>query len=206
MEEFRYLRGTSHECVDAFEDLWLKTMRKFRPISKIALFVPCSWGKPYSQSYIHFFINRELYKLGLLHRIDRWHVSNAGIIPASAELDGISNDVGFFAYDWDSRFQTEEEEKYHVRSTSERLVMWRSFVGSKYPIKFSYLRPGSKGLRAIQATLSEVTNLAPNPNRPSDLPPQCVHDPDTVLISAINLQFLGTSIERALKGEKKWDG
>ncbi len=189
MEKYTYLRGTNKECVDAF-DVLQKEIDYFEPTKSTALFVPCSWGKPYSQSYIHYFINSALYRGDVLKLVDRWHVSNAGVIPARFELAGKEDDVGFFAYDWISKYQTTEEGEYHVKRTTERLRYWKEKFFSKYQRIVCYLREGSKGLEAVRNVFDDHIFFVEIIPIKANVIPMYRHDPDTVLINPNNLQNL----------------
>jgi hypothetical protein len=72
-------------------------LNAWQPQHDIALFVPCSWAKPYSQSFVHFSIRRELLIAGLLDRVDYIHISSIGVVPYDVE-----DWYPFCAYDWNN--------------------------------------------------------------------------------------------------------
>ena len=72
-------------------------LKNYNPQHKVALFVPCSWAKPYSQSYIHAELRKDLRSAGLLNCVDYIHVSSGGIVPHAYETQ-----YPWTAYDWNN--------------------------------------------------------------------------------------------------------
>jgi predicted RNA-binding protein len=44
--------GESLESLEVFEDLWQKVLSSHEPKNRVALILPCVFGKPYWQSYL----------------------------------------------------------------------------------------------------------------------------------------------------------
>jgi len=187
-----YLQGVGPHYIDHpdFINLNKAILDTFEPKHKYAFFTVCSWGKPYSASYIHRGIRHALRKGGVLDKLDYIHISSAGVVPADAELWAVN-------YDWNNEWiQGEMTFKLLQKRIVERLS---AFVEKfQYEKKFVYLRPNSNTLKAVQL-VGELDKdfiyvFPANPNRPltlskraqrelSEIRADGLHDdPDDVLI------------------------
>ena len=99
-EKLIFLKGVGKKYLDnpIFNSAHKKIIDEYFPsdLGKICLFTVCSWGKPYRQSYIHYFILKSLIDANLFDKIQLVIVTNAGVIPYE-----LSDDFPYFAYDWD---------------------------------------------------------------------------------------------------------
>ena len=103
--EIYYIDGEDRHSVMAFEPLWQEVCATFEPQARVALILPCAWGKPWSQSYIargilgNLITAFESYVVGLnapgavelrrsdiLTHVDIWYMSSCGFVPMSMEL------------------------------------------------------------------------------------------------------------------------
>lgn len=188
-----YLAGVGKAYVDMFEDAWQDAWST-RQISKPTAFLTiCSHAKPYSKSFIHTSIRKALHEAKLLTVCDYIHISNAGIIPADAEMK-----YPFNAYDWNGDFCTPEVKDYHIAAIKRRFKMWLDTYGAFYERVVVYLRDGGNTYRAVNMVLSSYN---PRPDLKTLLVPALaneryypdfVHtrDPDDCLTHAENLNFL----------------
>ena len=99
-EQLLFLKGVGKEYTDnpIFNNAHKKIIDEYKPpiSGKAALFTVCAWGKPYRQSYIHYFILKSLITAKLLDKLQLIVVTNAGVVPYE-----LSDDYPYFAYDWD---------------------------------------------------------------------------------------------------------
>lgn len=122
---------------------------------KIILVVPCSWGKPYSRSYIHYHINCRLYLAGLLEECSIWHISNVGIVPSLLE-----SEYPYIAYDWCSKKASKQDLEDYRRITARRFLEWSKRVkaiGVNLPTVI-YLRENGNSIKAVRMSDLEVPN------------------------------------------------
>jgi hypothetical protein len=155
-----YLRGVGQDFLDIFEIHWQNAWRNYPPLREACLLTICSHAKPYSKSYIHSTIRKELYMSGDLDKLDYVHISNAGIVPSAAE-----NDYPFCAYDWDDRLCTDADRLAHIKMTARRLREWYGLYGDFYTKGiYVYLRHNGhtiKGVKAAAAILGDVFKIVP---------------------------------------------
>ncbi len=166
--ELKYIMGEDRHSLEVFEPLWQKVLSEFVPQSKIALILPCTWGKPYLQSFImqRFFQSllvstsvliqtaelkeeKVLLPYGdILNHIDVWHMSSCGYVPMSMQHDfDEESKLGFFAYDWDSSRASDQDIKDWYDVADRRTNQWLEVFGSKYENVILYLRQDSKSRR-----------------------------------------------------------
>ena len=88
-----YLRGVGLRYLvhPAFEEGYKKILSNYKPRKKykLLLILPCSYGKPYSQSYIHYFLLKTIKETGYYDHIHQLIVTNAGIVPRELPLCGL---------------------------------------------------------------------------------------------------------------------
>jgi hypothetical protein len=186
-----YLSGVGKAYVDMFETHWREAWQKHERKGKsIAFLTICSHAKPYSKSYIHTSVRAALHSGGYLAACDYIHISNAGIIPASAEMV-----YPFNAYDWNGEYCTPEVREYHVQTIERRLADWLQEHGGSYRRIVFYLRGNGNTCGAVRNVLS--CNPLPNAvlveaDAGEEHYPQFVHerDVDDCLTSHANLRNL----------------
>jgi hypothetical protein len=198
-----YLAGVGVAYVDQFEEHWKAAWTRHQQSGKtIGFLTICSHAKPYSKSFIHTSIRAALFREGYLGACDYIHISNAGIIPASAEME-----YPFNAYDWNGDLCTPEVKQYHIAAIKRRFTEWLLWKGGNYDRIVVYLREGGNTIGAVRAALQEfesgashrpwstkVTVVAASADE--EHYPQFVqtHDPDDCLTSAGNLHHLTVAI------------
>jgi hypothetical protein len=199
----QYLSGVGKAYVDMFEDKWKAAWgRHHQQGRRIAFMTICSHAKPYSKSFIHTSIRAALFKDGWLDACDYIHISNAGIIPASAEMD-----YPFNAYDWNGDLCTPAVKEYHIEAIKRRFTEWLVMKDQAYDQIVVYLREGGNTIGAVRKAVelykdsdeirrwsAPVTVVAAQAGE--DHYPQFVHtrDPDDCLTSAENLHNLTKTI------------
>ncbi len=159
-----FLRGVGLKYLvnKYFEDGFKKIIEVYKPKKRyvVGLIIPCSYGKPYSQSYIHYFIRKAIADLitkGLVHEII---VTNAGVIPR--ELDEY---WPYCAYDWNPKYETPEIKKLYIEVLAKRLRMYIEKFRDYYRCFAAYLRWDSDSWKAVEIVSRElgieIPNLAP---------------------------------------------
>ena len=159
-----YLRGVGLRYLvnEHFEEGFKKIITRYKPKRKyiIGLIIPCSYGKPYSQSYIHYFIRKAISNYiinGYVHEII---VTNAGVVPR--KLDEY---WPYCSYDWNLIYETREIKELYVQVLTKRLKAYIEAFKGYYKCFTSYLRWDSDSWRAVEAVSKslniEIPNLAP---------------------------------------------
>lgn len=146
-----YLAGVGQAYVDMFERHWRDAWRRHRSANTTAFVTICSHAKPYSKSFIHSSIRAYLHDLDVLNTVDYVHISNAGLVPASAEMD-----YPFNAYDWDGTLCTVEDTAYHKAAIERRLKEWLSTYTQQYTRIVFYLRDGGNTHSVARLVLGDV--------------------------------------------------
>ncbi len=143
-----YLRGVGKSYLERNEfDKWFRyftTEYSPPPNKEFVLFIPCAWGKPYSQSYIHYFIIKELQKIKEYDRIHQVIISNAGIIPR--EFEG---EWPFMSYDWNPLQETKKIKEMYLNTAKRRVLRYLKKHQNKYKHIFLYFRSYSEEEEAV---------------------------------------------------------
>ncbi len=147
-----------HFCVwqDYFQRFYKKPEEK-----KIALFLPCSFKKPYSRSHTHKKIHEVLSKFPELYKkIHKIVVSTPGVVPFE-----FSSHYPFNSYDWPEWEETEEVKQAYIKVNKERVKKY--LQNHKYEKYYAYLKPTSETWKAVKQACEElgigITNLADVP-------------------------------------------
>jgi len=164
----KYVIGEDREACECFEPLWQRVLREYKPTKPLALMLPCTWGKPYRESYLTQYIlggllascdkllEGEKFKEAreyldsyehkdVLDVVDVWHMSSCGFVPEEMERTfDPETGYAFFAYDWDSERATEEDIEGWFVAARRRAPEWVNTYRSLYEKTFVYLREGSK--------------------------------------------------------------
>lgn len=171
-----YLKGEDAYASEAFEPLWRDVLTNFAPQNRVALIVPCTWAKPYFESYVtqamlssiigasHAYLVEKERPLvsylkenrlrDVLDLIDIWHMSSCGYVPVSWQYKD-NGEIGFYAYDWDSSRATEEDIKSWFVAAERRTKQWVDHFGNIYDKTLIYLRSESKSLKVWKPYLEE---------------------------------------------------
>ncbi len=197
-----YIRGVGRDFLlhPAFEEGFTRLLAEYRPPEgRILLFLPCSYGKPYSHSFIHYMIRRVLWREGLLGEVHEVMLTNAGVVPRELE-----EHWPYVAYDWNPRFETREVKECYRLVLRDRIIAYLERFGSMYRGFVAYLRWDSDSWAALreaaEAKSVKIENLAAR-----DVPEEEVRevslnglyeDPDIILVTK-------TSLKRLVEGLKK---
>ena len=141
------LVGVGREYVlHPYFNVWQEYFARFYEIpegKKYALFLPCSFRKPYSQSKTHREILRRLTELRQYPLIHQVMISNPGVIPR--EFEG---KYPFAHYDWQEWLETPKIKKEYIEATQNRIENY--LTAHKYSIVFSYMKPTSESFIALK--------------------------------------------------------
>lgn len=123
---------------DYFEDFYAKPF-----VKEYALFLPCSYRKPYSLSKTHAPIIKYLKMLHFYAKIHQIMISNCGVIPREFE-----NKYPFNAYDWNEGKETKKIKELYIKINEVRIE--RYLKKHKYKKVFAYLKPSSESYVALE--------------------------------------------------------
>ena len=168
---------------------------------ELCLIMPCSYGKPYSQSYIHYLIRsaiKEYLAKGLIHEVI---VTNAGVVPR--ELDEM---WPYIAYDWNPTHETEEIKECYIKVLSCRLLKYLRKNLRYYHRLAAYLRWDSESWRSVELVSRDLGINIPN-LAPKYVPEAEIHevsleelynDEDLILVTPTSLKALRSGLEKIL--------
>jgi hypothetical protein len=191
-----YLSGVGQAYVDMFEEAWMQAWCEHRITGDLAFLTICSHAKPYSKSYIHTRIRECLYECGVFSRADYIHISNAGIVPASAEMT-----YPFNAYDWNGELCTPEVTAYHKAAIRRRFSFWLQTYGKRYRDIVIYLRGNGNTCGVARSVIEGASypsvKLVQADAGDEHYPPfTYTRDVDDCLTSRLNLQRLANTLEK----------
>jgi len=201
-----FLRGVGVRYLthSAFEEGFKRILQHYRPRKHylLCLFLPCSYGKPYSHSFIHFFIRKVIWESGCSEYVHEVIVSNAGVIPRELE-----EYYPYCCYDWNPKYETPEVKREYVRVLRRRVARYmRAFQGF-YECFAAFLRWDSESWCAVRLAAEdlgiEVTNLAPQKVPMSELEmlqKLYPEEADLVLVTDTALKSLMMGIQQLVSG------
>jgi len=111
-------------------------LRGYEPQHEIVVLTVCSWAKPYSQSWIHTEIRRQLNYV---------HVSNAGVVPHEFERV-----YPFTAYDWNNAYMEPAMAKPLRKMIDERFKAFWSSFGTHWNYVVPYFRSNSNTWKVLE--------------------------------------------------------
>ncbi|MCP8307412.1 MAG: DUF5591 domain-containing protein [archaeon] len=157
-----FLRGVGENFLTHpfFEEAYSKILSIYEPKIhyKICLFLPCSYGKPYSQSYIHYMIIKSLRNLKKdYEKIHQIILTNAGIVPKELE-----EHYPFCCYDWNPKFENPEIKDRYAEVLFNRLKGYILKFNDHYDKFACYLRWNSDAYRAIKRVEFDLDLKIPN--------------------------------------------
>ncbi len=185
-----YLRGVglrylTNKC---FEEGFKKIIASYKPKKKfiVGLIIPCSYGKPYSQSFIHYFIRKAIVDFIVNGHVHEIIVTNAGVVPRELE-----EYWPYCSYDWNPKYETKEIKELYTKVLAERLKTYVEAFRNYYKCFAAYLRWDSDSWRAVEVVSKElgmeIPNLAPENVPREELIEVSLRglydDPDMVLIT-----------------------
>ncbi len=196
------ITGVGKETLDwfrPFANTILSHAQDFTTDREVVLVTVCSYAKPYSHSFIHYGIDRALHEAGVLNKVEKWHLSSAGIIPACLE-----EVVPFCCYNWDNAEASTEDLVALREALRDYFTRWLSLYAS--PLKkrvVTYFREDSNTQKAIESCpgvwvrATAAPHRVVNPYRLITLDGRYM-DPDCILLGSGNLSLLTRTIEEAL--------
>lgn len=147
------LVGVGREYVlHPYFNIWQEYLSRFYEVpegKKFALFLPCSFRKPYSQSKTHHEILKRLTELRQYPLIHQIMISNPGIIPR--EFEG---KYPFAHYDWQEWLETPQIKKEYIQATQNRIEDY--LTAHKYAAVFSYMKPTSESFIALKGACAKM--------------------------------------------------
>ncbi|MGQ9469115.1 MAG: DUF5591 domain-containing protein [Nitrososphaerales archaeon] len=157
-----FLRGVGEDFLTHpfFEEAYSKILSIYKPKThyKLCLFLPCSYGKPYSQSYIHYMIIKSLRRLKSdYEKIHQIVLTNAGIVPRELE-----EHYPFCCYDWNPKFENPEIKDRYAEVLFKRLKGYILKFNDYYDKFACYLRWNSDTYRAIKRVERDLDLKIPN--------------------------------------------
>lgn len=200
-----FLRGVGLKYLlhPAFVEGFEKILKLYKPRKRYALclFIPCSYGKPYSQSFIHYFIQRAIAESGRFEEIHQVILTNAGVVPRELE-----EFYPYVAYDWNPNYETPEVKEMYVEVLRWRLKRFIERFGKFYSKFACYLRWDSDSYRAVEMAAKElgieIPNLAPRHVPREEVEEVSLNglyrDPDLVLITRTALRNLVDGLRKLL--------
>ncbi len=200
-----YLRGVGLKYLlnKYFEEGFKKLLGEYRPRKHypVGLIMPCSYGKPYSNSYIHYIIRKSIADLIIQGKIHEIIVTNAGVVPR--ELDEY---WPYVAYDWNPVYETPEIKEWYTRVLEKRLKEYISTFRSYYDRFAAYLRWNSDSWKAVEKVSQElgieIPNLAPKTVSREEIIEASLNglyeDEDIVLITETSLKNLREKLVKLL--------
>ncbi len=200
-----YLRGVGLKYLvgEPFLKGFKELLDKYSPRKKyeLCLIMPCSYGKPYSQSYIHYLIRsaiKEYLIKGLIHEVI---VTNAGVVPR--EIDEM---WPYTSYDWNPAHETKEIKECYTEVLSCRLLKYLRKNLKHYRKLAAYLRWGSDSWKAVELVSRNLGISIPN-LAPKSVPEVEIRevglgglygDEDLILVTPTSLKALRTGLETVL--------
>lgn len=205
-----YLRGVGLRYLVGreFEEGFRRLLREYRPRGwyPVGLIVPCSYGKPYSQSFIHYLLRRPIYEFIVSGDVHEIIVTNAGVVPR--ELDEY---WPYTAYDWNPSYETPEIKAAYTEVLVERLKKYIETFRSYYGCFAAYLRWDSDSWKAVKVVAEvlgiDIPNLAPKEIVEEELRELSLgglyEDPDMVLITPSSTKQLAGKLGELVKKCRK---
>jgi len=198
-----YLRGVGLRYLvnKYFEEGFKKLITDYRPKRQyiVGLIIPCSYGKPYSQSYIHYFIRKAISDFIIKGYVHEIIVTNAGIVPR--ELDEY---WPYCSYDWNPRYETKKIKEIYTKVLANRLKVYIEKFRDYYLSFAAYLRWDSDSWHAIEIVSKElgidIPNLAPKTVSMEEVINVSLRglyeDPDLVLITQSSITKLRNHLSK----------
>jgi len=195
-----FLRGVGEDFLTHpfFEEAYERILSNYRPKIryKLCLFLPCSYGKPYSQSYIHYAIIKSLRSLkSNYNKVHQVILTNAGIVPRELE-----EFYPFYCYDWNPKFENSEIKDRYTKVLFNRLKGYILKFCDHYDKYACYLRWNSDSYKAISMVERDldlkIPNISINPIYILESEISKIsfgvydHEEDLILITQKNLQNL----------------
>ena len=200
-----YLRGVGLRYLENkyFEEGFKKLITNYSPKRQyiVGLIIPCSYGKPYSQSYIHYFIRKAISDFIIKGYVHEIIVTNAGVVPR--ELDEY---WPYCSYDWNPKYETKEIKELYTKVLAKRLKAYIEKFKDYYISFAAYLRWDSDSWRAVEIVSKElnmdIPNLAPRTVPKKEIVNVSLEglyeDPDLILITRSSITKLREKLSKII--------
>jgi hypothetical protein len=137
-ERQEFIRGVGLSCLDhSHYNVWQDYFVRFyeKPIDKdIALFLPCSFRKPYAGSRTHVEIYEAIKEAKVFPRLHRIVLSSPGVIPFE-----FSDYYPFNSYDWPEWLETDKVKRDYIRFVKARVKEYlKTHKYKRYLCYFKY--------------------------------------------------------------------
>ena len=139
-----------HPHFEIWQDFFVRFYKP--PEEKIyALFLPCSFRKPYKRSKTHKSIIRAISGYPWFKKLHLIVVSTPGVVPWE-----FHDRYPFTHYDWPEWEETEEVKKDYIEITKERVKKYIESHKDHYKLYFAYFHLESETLEAIKQAFEEL--------------------------------------------------
>ncbi|HIQ50304.1 MAG TPA: radical SAM protein [Nanoarchaeota archaeon] len=142
------LKGVGKEfLIHPYYEIWQDYICRFyeKPKEKeYALFIPCTYTKPYYKSKLH----KEILKI-VPKNFHLIVISSPGVIPYE-----FVDKYPFNAYDWPEWEETEEIKKLYIKVTQKRIENY--LKTHKYKKYFAFLKPNSESFIALKKACEKL--------------------------------------------------
>jgi predicted RNA-binding protein len=142
------------------EGAYQRVIKKYRPLKqyRVCLFLACSYGKPYSQSYIHYKIIEALRKLDKGYcNVHQVILTNLGVVPRELE-----DYYPFCCYDWNPAYENVKVKRMYLEVLAKRLKRYIETFRNCYEEYLCYLRHNSESYGAVKKVEKELKVRIPN--------------------------------------------
>jgi len=189
------------------ENAFRRVIKEYRPGKQyqVCLFLACSYGKPYSQSYLHYKIIEALRKLDRSYSdIHQVILTNLGIVPRELE-----EHYPFCCYDWNPAYENTEMKRRYLEVLAKRLRRYIETFQTSYNRCACYLRHNSESYGAVKRVEKELKVRIPNVALPPSRIPKAqikdaslgiyTYEEDLALITPTNLKNLVKEVRKLLR-------
>lgn len=152
-EKKRFWKGVGKEFLEnPHYRVWQEYLANWyeQPEDKdIALFLPCSYKKPYSRSKTHSLIYNILKKTPGSKRVHRIVISSPGVIPFE-----YNDRYPFNTYDWDESLETPKIKEEYIRVNKARIKSY--LENHKYAQVLCFFKRSSESYQALKQACTEL--------------------------------------------------
>ncbi len=204
-----FLRGVGEAFLTHpyVEGAFRRVIKEYKPAKQyqVCLFLACTYGKPYSQSYIHYKIIEALRKMGRSYSDTHQVIlTNLGVVPRELE-----EYYPFCCYDWNPAYENAEVKKRYLEVLAKRLRRYIETFQTSYNSYACYLRHNSESYRAVKRVEKELKVRIPNAALLASRIPKAqikdvslgtyTYEEDLTLITPRNLKNLVKEVRKLLQ-------
>lgn len=151
-DQEKLIGANIENLISPIYDVWQDYIVRFykKPeIKMYALFLPCSFRKPYSSSKTHREILKRIISLPFYSNLHQLMISNPGVIPREYE-----GKYPFAHYDWPEWEETPSLKEKYIEVTQKRIELYLS--SHRYKKVFAYFKPTSESYIALKSACSKL--------------------------------------------------